>query len=134
MWWLFIIGIVVFVIYRISKEHNEHVESHITSKGGMLEKYKILIQFIEGSGTRIEKVSKETVILSSRTTKWYLDYVGCNLEIRMHAFLPILGNVKKKWIFNDGYPQEKMIEELENYCDWQLKKLARIAGGKPRLG
>ena len=48
---------------------------------------------------------------------WTLDYVGFNLEVRMKGFMPMLGNVNKKWIFPDGYSQENMVKEIESYLN-----------------
>ncbi|CCZ10961.1 putative uncharacterized protein [Odoribacter sp. CAG:788] len=62
---------------------------------------------------------------------WTLDYVGVNLEVRMKGYMPLLGNINKKWIFPDDYPQEKMIEEFENYFNWQIEQLKKGAQNNP---
>ena len=42
------------------------------------------------------------------------------------GFMPMLGNVNKKWIFPDGLSQENMIKEIEN-LNWQMERLKDIA-------
>ena len=113
MWWLIIIAVVGLIIYSINKNHKEHVDSHITNFGGMENKYSKVINYLKSSGLQMQNLSKESIILSSKSVNWSLDYVGTNLEVRLKGFMPLLGNISKKWIFPDGYPQEKMIEEFE---------------------
>lgn len=131
MWWIIIIAVVGFIIYSINKDHKEHVDSHITNFGGMEGKYSTVINYLKSSGLQMQKLSKESVILASKTVTWTLDYVGQNLEVRLNGFVPLLGNISKKWIFPDGYPQEKMIEEFENYADWQMGELKKRAENNP---
>ena len=49
----------------------------------------------------------------------------------MQGFMPLLGSVNKKWSFPDGYPQEKIIEEIENYLTWQMSQLKKITENEP---
>lgn len=126
MWWLIGVIVVGLIIYNINKDHKEHVQTHISNYGGMLEKYKVLITYFKSGGLSIQKVTKDSVVLSSKSMMWTLDYVGYDLEVRMKGFMPLLGNVYKKWIFPGGYPQEKMIEEFENYIDWQMNQINKI--------
>lgn len=93
----------------------------------MMVKYGILIGYLESVGVQVQKVSKDSVILASNSMNWTLDYVGFNLEVRMKGFMPMLGNVNKKWIFPDGYSQENMIKEIESYLNWQMERLKDIA-------
>ena len=65
MWWIIVIGIIVFIIYRLTKEHDEYVDKHITSFGGMRVKYKSLIDYlIEPQGARIIKEANEYIVIS----------------------------------------------------------------------
>lgn len=131
MWWLIIIAVVGFIIYSINKDHKEHVDTHVTNFGGMENKYSTVINFLKSTGLRMQKHTKESVILSSKSMTWSLDYVGFNLEVRVKGFVPLLGNISKKWIFPDGYPQEKMIEEFENYADWLVGQFDKIVQNNP---
>lgn len=131
MWWIIIIAVIGFIIYKVNKEHKEHVETHITNFGGMMGKYGKVINYLKSGGLTIQKTTKESVVLASQSMTWTLDYVGENLEVRMKGYMPMLGNIQKKWIFPDGYPQEKIVEEFENYMDWQMKQLQKIAQNNP---
>ncbi|MCL2860774.1 MAG: hypothetical protein FWF46_09635, partial [Oscillospiraceae bacterium] len=57
----------------------------------------------------------------------YFDYVGGNLEIEVKGIAPLIGNYSKKWKYPNGYPQEKMIEEVENYYNWQMQNLKNLS-------
>lgn len=131
MWWIIGIAIVGFIIYSINRDHKEHVKIHVSNFGGMMEKYDVLIAYLKSGGLSVSKVTKSSVILSSRSMTWTLDYVGYNLEVRMNGFMPMLGKINHKWIFHDGYPQDKMIEEIENYMDWQIGQLVNAAHNNP---
>lgn len=132
MWWLIVIGILIYVIYQVNKDHKEHVETHISNFGGMKVKYKIVIDYlVNEAGLNITKITKESVILSTQSSQWTLDYVGTNLEVRMRCMVPLLGNVKKKWIFPSSYPQEKMIEEFKNYGDWLMEQFKNAVESNP---
>ena len=126
MWWIIIIAIIGFVIYRINKEHKEHVGTHVTNYGGMTGKYGMVINYLKSGGQTIQKITKDSVVLVSKNMTWTLDYVGFNLEFKVKGFMPMLGNIDKKWIFPDKYPQEKIVEEVENYLNWQMERLKDI--------
>lgn len=131
MWWIIGITVVGLIIYNINKDHKEHVNTHVSNFGGMMEKYGIVINHLKSSGLSIQKTTKDSVILSSQSATWTLDYVGYNLEVRMKGYMPLLGNISKKWAFPDGYPQEKMIKEFENYFSWQIEQLQKAAQYNP---
>ena len=65
-------------------------------------KYGIVINHLKSSGLSIQKTTKDSVILSSQSATWTLDYVGNNLEVKMKGYMPLLGNINKKWSFPDG--------------------------------
>lgn len=131
MWWIIGIAIIGFIIYSINKDHKEHVQTHVSSFGGMQGKYSILINYLKSGGLQVLKVSQDSIILSSNSMNWTLDYVGNNLEVRMKGYMPLFGNINKKWIFQDGYPQEKMIEEIENYLTWQMEQFQKTMKNNP---
>lgn len=91
----------------------------------------LIINYLQSGGLSVQKATKSSVILSSQSMTWTLDYVGYNLEVQMNGFLPMLGKINHKWIFHDGYPQDKMIEEIENYMDWQFGQLVNAAHTNP---
>lgn len=127
MWWIIGIAVIGLIIYNINKEHKEHVNSHVTNFGGMQGKYSMVIEYLKSTGLQVQKMTKDSTILTSKSANWTLDYVGFNLEVKMKGYMPFLGNIKKEWIFPDGYPQEKMIEEFNNYAEWQIEQLQKVA-------
>ena len=131
MWWIIVIAVVGLIILNINKDHKEHVNTHVSNFGGMIGKYGIVINHLKSSGLSIQKTTKDSVILSSQSATWTLDYVGNNLEVKMKGYIPLLGNINKKLSFPDGYPQEKMIEEFENYFSWQIEQLKKMSQNNP---
>jgi hypothetical protein len=129
MWWIFIIGIVIFIIYKISKENKEEVQTHVTNFGGMKEKYNILISYFTMlPSARITKLTRDNVTIATSSMTVYIDYVGGNTEVDLKMIMPVVGKIAKRWKFPNGYPQEKMIQDIENYLDWEKDKFMKIAG------
>lgn len=131
MWWIIGIAVVGLIIYNINKDYKEHINTHVSNFGGMMGKYGLVINYLKSSGLQVQKMTNDCVILSSKSSTWELDYVGYNLEVRMKGYMPLLGNINKKWTFPDGYPQEKMIEEFNNYAEWQMEQLQKAAQHNP---
>jgi len=128
MWWVLIIGIVGYIIYQFTKDYNREVQTKVTNQGGMLKKYSLLIEYFTAHPTaRITKVTKDNVTVTSSTMTIWLDFVGGKTEVSLKGFLPLVGNISKRWNFPGGYPQENMIEEIENYLTWQVNNIAKIS-------
>lgn len=130
MWIVILIAIVGFIVYSITKDYKNDVKENVTNYGGMLLKYNTLIDYLKSGGVHIQKVTTNSVLLSSQNMNWSLDYVASNLEVRMKGLMPVLGNIDKRWVFPDSYPQEKMIIEIENYLTWKMEQLKKIANNK----
>jgi len=127
-WIIVIIIIVVVIILKFRSEYNNEVKTHVTNFGGMQTKYGTLINFfLTNMNGRITKLNKDTVIISSRAVAVSMDYVGGNLEVRIKGVAPMIGNYSKTWKFPNGYPQEKMIEEIENYFTWQVNNMKNLS-------
>lgn len=131
MWWIIGLLVVGLIIYNINKDYKEHVNAHVSNVGGMMGKYGLIIHYLKSSGLKAQKITNDSVVLSSESSTWTLDYVGYNLEVRMNGYMPLLGKINKKWSFPDGYPQEKMIEEFENYFSWQIEQLKKVSQKNP---
>ena len=128
MWWLIGIVIVGFIIYNLVKDRNEDVKAHVTNYGGMQEKYGILIEyFMQHPSSRITRLTSDHVAISSSAMTVWIDYVGGKLEISLKSTMPILGNISKKWKYPSSYSQELMIQEIENFLDWNMQQMSRIA-------
>ena len=127
MIWILILAVIVWLLFKFAKEHNEHIQTHVTNYGGMDEKYSILIEFLQGAGMHITKMGKNNIELKSNNVNCLIYYIGTNLEVLLVSNIPQLGCQKKKWVFPDGYPQEKMIEEIDNYATWQVEQMVRTS-------
>jgi len=129
MGWVIAIIIVVFIIYLIRKGHNQDVETYVTNFGGMREKYKTLIEHFENeAGLKMTKLTKDHITLTGRSIYCIDDLRGVT-HIRLYSSLPIVGKITKSWKYPSGYPQETMIQEIKNYLEWELLRMAS-AGAK----
>ncbi|WP_185153897.1 hypothetical protein [Dysgonomonas sp. 520] len=124
MWWIFGIAVIGFIIYTINKEYKKEVSTKLTNQGGMLQKYSVIINhFVNGVPAKVTKVTKDSVVITASAMEIYLDYVGGNLEVELRGVAPVIGKHSKKWKYPNGYPQEKMITEIQNYCEWQANRI-----------
>ena len=129
MGWVIAIIVIVFIIYLIRKGHNEDVQTYVTNFGGMQEKYKTLIEHFENeAGLKMTKLTKDHVTLSGRSIYTIDDLRGVT-HIHLYSSLPIIGKISKGWKYPSGYLQEKMIQDIENYLQWELQRMAS-AGAK----
>lgn len=101
-----LIAIVGYIVYIITKDYNNDVKENVTNFGGMRVKYSTLIDYLISGGLQIQKITKDCVLLSSRTMNCSLDYVGGNIEVRMNGFIPILGNFDK-----NGFSQVPILKK-----------------------
>lgn len=121
MFWIFLILIIVTVALVIRKEQNASVKNNVANYGGMKRKYNELIIYL-GQGAKIDKVTKDSIRISSSSMIWILDVVGNDLEIRMNGFMPTLGHISHKWIYPHNFSQSKIIQDIENHISWQLER------------
>ena len=132
MVWLIIVIVVIFVIYLVTKDHNEVIKTNVTNYGGMKEKYKILVEYLtQHPSSRISQITKDSIIISSSTYTFTIDYMGNGTEINLTGFIPLIGRFSKRWKYPEGYPQEKVIEEIENYLEWKMNEFKKIAESNP---
>lgn len=126
--WIIIIGVIIFIIYKVVSFGNTETEQKVTSQGGMQVKYKVLIDYFMASSTsRITKLTKDTVVISSTTTTFSISFIGGQTEIVMSAFLPLLGQISNKWRHPDHYPQKEIIEEIEMYISKKMEDYKKLA-------
>lgn len=114
--------IVGYMLYRVSRENRTHVNEVITSKGGMLEKCSPLIGYLRHGGCHVEKVTRDSIKLNSKTDVWYVDVIGDKLEIRVYGNMPVTGKFSQKWSYPHYYSQERMIEDIESYLTWLMEQ------------
>lgn len=125
MWWIIlIIGVVGYIIYSMNKDYKTDLQTNVHNHDGMKRKYNLLIEYATAHpSAKITKQSISHITIASINSVMLIDYVGGKTEIRLTVNYPVLGVVSKKWEFEDNYPQEMMIEEIENYLTWRLQQL-----------
>ena len=128
---ILIIGVIVYIVYRIHKNYIEHVQTTIGNYGGMLNKYAKLMEYLKTGGFSIQKVTKDSILLSSNSMTLTMDVCGDNLEIKMNGCMPLIGHYNKTWKYPHNYSQEIMICEIETYLDWQIEQLKRATKNNP---
>lgn len=132
MWWIIVIvAIVILVMHNVKKDYNSNVKEHITNQGGMLTKYQILIDYLRSSGMSVQEIGKDYIVLSSKNMTWHLNQIGMEIEIRVKGFIPTLGNIENSWKYSEDYPQQKMVEEIENYLTWQMRQFQKAMKNNP---
>ncbi|MCD8274239.1 MAG: hypothetical protein LUC96_04505 [Alistipes sp.] len=127
MIWILILAVLVWLLFKFAKEQNEHIQTHIVDYGGMDVKYAVLLGFLQNTGMHITKLGRNNVELDYAKTRCLIYYIGTNLEILLITNISGLGCFEKKWVFPDGYPENKMIEEIDSYADWRLEQLKQIS-------
>lgn len=132
MIWVIIIVIVFIFIFSVNKDYKKSVDTHVTSQGGMLGKYKILLEYYaDPSMAKIAEVTKSSVTVSYLNNNrlnhviLYISNVAGNTEISLKGLSPIAGDFSKKWKFPPGYPQEKMIQDIENHVAIRFEQAIR---------
>lgn len=132
IWFLIAALIVLFLVYSFRNDYKENVKVNVTMQGGMENKYKVLIDYLLSEpASRISKLSNDNIEVSSPSYIFNIDYVGNNTEVTLNAVLPVLGQFSNNWKYPDGYPQEKIIEEIENFLDWKITELKKIGESDP---
>lgn len=131
MWIFIVLAVIGLIVLLINKDYKKNVKESISNQGGMMVKYASIIDYLKSDGMSLQNVSEDSVTLSSKSMKCSLDYVGNNLEVRMKGVIPMFGSIDKRWTFSDGYPQNMMIEEIENYLTWEMDKIKSIVQNNP---
>ena len=122
MGWIIGIAVVIFVIYQINKDYKSDIKSNVSSQGGMQSKYQVLIDYFTCSpSAQITKLTSSNITITTPSSTFYIDYVGGSTEVSLNIMHPT-GKISKKWKFPNGYPQEKMIQDIDNYLDWEVGK------------
>lgn len=94
MIWILILAVIVWLLFKFAKEHNEHIQTHVTNYGGMDEKYSVLIEFLQGAGMHITKLGTSSIELknkaeSANCVMYYIRYTFRNLVYYEYAAVRI---------------------------------------------
>lgn len=129
MGWIIGIGLVViYLIYSFNKDYKENVQTNVTNVGGMKSKYSTLVEYLTNTNSsKITKLTQDSIIISSPTMTFYINYVGSNTEIDLVTIMPVVGKLSNNWKYPDNYPQDKIILDIENYLKWEISKITDIA-------
>jgi hypothetical protein len=113
MIWFILIAVVGILIFSISKDYKKEVKDNVAKYGGMQNKYLKLVEYLtNGDFKRIKKITKDNITIEDDSKTTAIDYIGGNTEIRLKIKHPIYGYINKKWKFEHGYPQKRIINEM----------------------
>ena len=119
MWWIIILGLIVFVMIKFASDNHEQ-SSAVAKQGGMRKKYKRLVDFVLAGNEKAQIMREDgtslTVGCVSPGVSTYFDIIQGfgDVEIIWHTKSVIMGNHKLKWNFNEFYDQDKMIEKINH--------------------
>jgi hypothetical protein len=128
MLWIIIIGIIVFIIYKFLKERENMLKIQVDLHGGMAKKYEYIIEHMTNyPDAKVVKVTRDHIHILARgnstATNYFITESFNSVEIEWVGQMAILGTHKHKWSFPHNYPQEKIVEEIEEYMDWKVKQI-----------
>lgn len=133
MYWILIILIIVIGIYIIfNNDRKEIIDKQVTSNGGMLVKYNILITWItrDPSAKIINLKSDSLDIISTGHTtsvKFFITETFGKVNIRWEAnYGQVLGKHTNSWNYPHDYPQENIIEDIGQHMHYVARKIGLI--------
>jgi hypothetical protein len=118
MWTIIIIVLAVIVVKFLYDKNQQSTK--VTKEGGMLHKYKILIDFLMGgdSRTKIMQVKSDFVSLGvssiGGSTVFSLTQTFGKVTVEWKIENPVFGKHNLQWEFDEYLDQEKMIDKIVN--------------------
>lgn len=127
MIWLFLLAIIGIVVYNFLKSRNQFL-TDIAQSGGMVEKYKYLVEKLCAHPSAYVKNqgANDILIVSPGRTTYVSFYIFENfgtVEIEWLADYGLTGKLRYKWIFPQSRPQKEMVEEIESYIVMRTSQL-----------
>lgn len=119
MWWIVIIGIVLFTIIKFASDNNKQANA-VAKQGGMRNKYRTLVEYAlaghQHSHIIREDGTSVTVGCSSPGGSTYFDIVQTfgTVTIRWHSTSVLVGNHKLEWQFDEFIDQNIMVNKIEH--------------------
>lgn len=128
MVWIIIIVIVGYILYSFFKDRDHMLQRQVDMQGGMANKYAYLINRLTNDpSAKVVKVTRDHVHIravgNSTATNFFITENFNTVVIEWLGQLGLLGNHKHKWTFPHNYPQEKMIQEIEEYMEWKTNQM-----------
>lgn len=119
MWWIIIIGVILFIIIKFVNDINKQANA-VAKQGGMRNKYRTLVEYALAGDQRSHIVREDgtsiTIGCSSPGGSTYIDIVQTfgSVRIRWNSTSALLGNHKLEWQFDEFMDQEKMVDKIEH--------------------
>lgn len=127
MWIIIIIIAVGYLIYSVTKDKNRDNKENVANYGGMQIKYKQLIDYLtESDFSKLKRISKDNITIQTDSFNATIDYFGGKTEVQIAIKHPVYGYTNKKWKYDDGYPQERIISDVDFHILAVLKNIEKF--------
>ncbi|RUA30588.1 MAG: hypothetical protein DSY77_13990 [Bacteroidetes bacterium] len=121
-WIITLLAVLLYLVYKFNNDYRENLKEKVTSKGGMHKKYKELVDYLISTDLSITKITKDSIVLSSKNMRFDIYLVSNNTEIYFKGYLVLIGEVKKKWVYHHNHTQKDIIKDINNFFDLELSK------------
>lgn len=123
MWWIIIIAIVGYIIYKYFSDRNKLL-SRIESKGGLQVKYQKLISILLGElpGARIIQVTRDTIVINWNMGQFTIFQLFDKIRITWRMNLPS-GPVKDSIELPKTLDQQLMVKQLDDEINSRIGKI-----------
>ena len=119
MWWIIIIGIVVFIAVKFFSDNNKQA-NEVAKQGGMRKKYSTLVSYFLAGHQNSRIIQEESTFMRigsvspGGSTFFDIAQTFGNVTIQWIAKSAFMGNHKLEWTFNEFMDQEEMIQRIEH--------------------
>lgn len=131
-WIVLIIGVLGYILYNSFRHKDQVLKIQVDMQGGMAKKYEYIIDRLTKYPTaKVVKVTRDHIhiqsIDQSTITDFYITECYNSVQIKWEVRMAMLGKHNHKWSFVHNYPQDKIINEIEEYLEWNLKQMIGIS-------
>jgi hypothetical protein len=123
MWWIIIIAVVIYIIYKYTSDRNKLLTG-IESRGGLQRKYRELISCIlaESPGARIVNVTRDTIVINWNLGQFIIFQLFDKVRITWKMNLPT-GVIQDSLEFPVSLDQQLMAKRIENSIDRRSEEI-----------
>jgi hypothetical protein len=126
MWYIIIIIIIGYVIYKFNSDRNE-VKTKIEKRGGLRKIYPKLFEYLlndENARINYEKIDEIEIVWKSEysVAKFRLMQSFNRLIVDYVAKTALLGEIKNSWEFGSGTDQDLMIMTISNDIEKRMER------------
>lgn len=128
VWIILIICFIGYFIYFLRKR-DQMLQRQVDINGGMAKKYEYLIESMTNEpGAKVIKVTRDHILirLNLPTASRSFFYITENfnlVRIEIDVISIMTGTLKHKWEFDHDFPQEKMVEEIQEFIQGKAKEM-----------